>query len=73
MAWPLCNNVTYKSVRGGIIGTTVLSHTNVEESAKIVVLSLAYASLLEQAKNSGITQSGFVNLERLDVVNTMLG
>jgi hypothetical protein len=66
---PLCNNVTYKGVREYIIGATRLSRTDVEESSKIVVLGLGDTGLFEQAENSGVSQSGFVDLEKLEVVN----
>lgn len=72
MSRPLCNNVTYWCVREGIIRATILSRTDVEESSKIVVLGLGDTGLFEQAQNSGISQSGFVDLEKLEVTNKKL-
>lgn len=51
---------------------TIMSRTDVEESPKIVVFSLRDTSLFEQAENSGVAQSGFIYLEKLEAVNKMI-
>lgn len=43
-----------------------MSRTDVEESSKVVVLSLGDASLFKQAENSGVAESGFVYLGKLE-------
>lgn len=72
MSRPLRNNVTYGNVREGTMRETIMSRTDVEESPKIVVFSLRDTSLFEQAENSGVAQSGFIYLEKLEAVNKMI-